>query len=458
MTRALATVVVDQLTQLGVVVDGGAVAALEADGCLILRESSNRLLLVGVPGVGLATQQTWLGGIVVGVWPRFVFERQRLAIVSSRLTRKLGQHVDWFDAFRTLVCQLEPNKSVLLTADGTTADRFVLRASALFGLPVCSVQVADQPAEAVINSFGDNTSPLNIQLSVPLVTQQPEPIPGPATDRALLVLANQVRALRVASGSQTESLLQRRLNDKAFPPASVHVSGDADTTDALVDAGAISRIFLKTQTEATTEYNPSNQTCLTQPPFDDYLLHWTRSPDGPWPDEQPDDYLDSLILGVEAIDRTAFAALSRILQTGCLLASSHLIRGETKVVCFSDVEICKLHERRVYRRHLHRWDFEPYGIGVRKSVLTRFKVKPVVYGEAHVFDQLEPDQQPFFQLAESSSGVDWQSEKEWRAIGDVSLTDLKPEDVFLFAPTEHEALRLSEMCSWPAVVVPSATD
>ena len=197
--------------------------------------------------------------------------------------------------------------------------------------------------------------------------------------------------------------------------------------------------------QSTSTQEPTSQV-LTKPPFDDYLLHWTRSPDGPWPNEDPDDYLDALILGVESQDRTAFAALLRIIETQTLVASSHLIRGGHEVVCFSETPVESLPDRRVYRRHLHRWDFEPYGIAIRKSAIP--SARPVQYGTAEDFANLPPASQPFFQLASENS--DWREEAEWRIVGDVDLGSLDPSDVFVFVPTDAEAQRVSR---WSCIVI-----
>ncbi|MFK7818399.1 MAG: hypothetical protein AB8G99_06760 [Planctomycetaceae bacterium] len=454
MTNALAETAMDRLRSLGAVSDAYEKTArrLTEDGWAVLSETSNSMLLVGVPGLPLATQVAWLDGIVVGVWPRLAIERQRLAIISSRLTRKLGGHPDWFDAFRTLACQIDADRQLLITADGTTSDRFVHRASKLFGLPLCSIRLSNQQPVEVIETFGAKSDG-DIHLSRLIPNKDNGPISGPIADRTLIAVANQLRALRVTSGSNTERLLRTRLNDTSFPAASIHVSRDAEASLVLAESGAVTRVFLRAE-GGSSEQDPSVASpCQSEPPFDNYLLHWTRSPDGPWPDEEEADYLDNLILGVEATDRTAFAALARILQMKRLIASSHLIRGGFEVVCFSQLSLDQLIERRVYRRHLHRWDFEPYGIGIRKSVLTELGAKPVTYAASETFEELDQTERPFFQSVGTESGVNWRHENEWRHVGDVSLSRIAPNAAFVFAPTEQEASTLSELSGWPGVVV-----
>ena len=77
-------------------------------------------------------------------------------------------------------------------------------------------------------------------------------------------------------------------------------------------------------------------------PLADYLTHCTRGADGPWPDQDRAEYLDSLILGRPDAAHSALAALTRIVQQRRLLATGRAIRGGTPVVCFTAVGIAEL--------------------------------------------------------------------------------------------------------------------
>lgn len=169
-------------------------------------------------------------------------------------------------------------------------------------------------------------------------------------------------------------------------------------------------------------------------------------------------YLDQLILDADRVDRSAEAALRRMVQQQRIVATARTIRGGTPMVSFTAVPLAEYPEMRVFRPHRGRWDFEPYGICVRQSWIQVRGGRPVYYGDKMAWDPLPESDRPFFQLRRSEiSGdkraIDWSLEREWRLAGDVDLTDLGAEDGVLFVPRQAEAERLASMSRWPVVVL-----
>ena len=428
-----------------------AVDSLATNGCFTLRENASHVVTLGVPSVGLEAQQRIIG-IRIIQWPRRAFELKRVSVLSSRLGKKLDQQTRWFDAFRTLCCRLYSDESVFVTADGTTADRFVVRASELFQIDSFRLVECDD-----IQIDSDPTSDHEIRVSKPIV-QCDEPT-TPLADRMLAVLARTAYCLDARASGNTHKSVSSVLRG-GFWPMQVMVPNTAPCSQQLVNEGAFSWILLPPD-EVEESPQPSNvrKHIPTAPPCDNYLVHWTRRRDGPWPGETDEEYLDQLILGVETKDRSAFATLCRIVSDQRIVASSHLIRGGHEVVCFSDITLEQLAGRRVYRKHLRRWDYEPYGVAVRRDVLEKHGALPVIYGGDEDFEHLGPGDKPFFQMRSTGDGeTQWTEESEWRIKGSVLLRDQPPGDAFVFVPSEAEAAALSQFCSWPVVVVPSGSD
>jgi hypothetical protein len=187
---------------------------------------------------------------------------------------------------------------------------------------------------------------------------------------------------------------------------------------------------------------------------DDYLLHWTRQRDGPWPNETDAKYLDDLIFGVAAADHSKLAALLRILATGRLIATNRLTRDSRPVVCFSEVRVCELPGLRKFRQHLGRWDFETAGIAIRKSTLSRMGARPVHYGSESEWSRVPAVDRPFFHINDpGTTRTDWSSEKEWRLIGDLDLRAIGTDDVIAFAESFPDAETLASISRWPVVVL-----
>ena len=118
------------------------------------------------------------------------------------------------------------------------------------------------------------------------------------------------------------------------------------------------------------------------------------------------------------------------MQQRRLIAGAVTSHREFKVVCFTEVPLPEILRRRTYRSHLHRWDYEPFGIAVRKSAAMRIGIQPVIYSDNKESHSLLPQDRYRYQAKGEKN--DWTKEREWRAHGDVDLDRLSPEDVIIF--------------------------
>lgn len=445
----------------------------------------------GISDVADSPLRHWIG-VRLAWWPHGVPAGRTVAIVSSRLGRKLDEHSGWFAALRTACLRLDSQADLLVTAAGTTTARFVERCAALFGLRVLRVHIADKPDETLKRWFVSlrNLVDENRDRLVDEVFLSP-PIPDsgaavtseglfetPLRDRAVVALAQSVLALGVRRGGNIESTLRARLSDPSWPPGRVFVAaGDQLVPKAVVDdlleRGAVGWLLLPSTNTASAssatggaELPPGlaaeSQRRWSAPviefPHDEpwpFLTHCTRRCDGPWPDQSEQEYLDDLILDRAGADHSALAALCRILRQQRLVATATTIRGQSRVVSFTAAPWQQLRERHVFRGHRGRWDFEPYGVCIRRDWLQRQGARPVVYGDDDLWESLTPSDQPFFQRrGTQSSDTDWTGEQEWRHVGNVDLSQLPADAGFVIAPSPESARLLASFSRWPVTVVP----
>ena len=189
------------------------------------------------------------------------------------------------------------------------------------------------------------------------------------------------------------------------------------------------------------------QLCDTQ--ASDYLTHCTRAMQNHWPDESLEMEWDRWLLREHPTECSPLESLRRIVTQQRLRARPGLVRNDVESVSLSEVPLLELVSRRRYRNHLRRWDWEPYGVCIRKDALMEHQCRPVVYGDEVIWESLQPDQRPWYQPATSKNGKeDWRVEKEWRHLGDLNLSDLRWESIFVFVPTRQEAKILSQECRW----------
>ena len=111
-------------------------------------------------------------------------------LTSSRLSRQLERFPGWFDAIRTFAANFKPEGTFLLTAEGMTADPWIVRISELFDQPVVRVQRFPKRVSAQW---------IEQQQSVPSQRVRTIWVEGAnlSLDDLLITIASEVRILRV---------------------------------------------------------------------------------------------------------------------------------------------------------------------------------------------------------------------------------------------------------------------
>lgn len=442
-------------------------------------DANRQLCLIWVPG---------LGNQLLESIPHWVH------VASSRLNQKLDHETDWFDAIRTIGVQSVGGHALLMTAVGTTADPFVCRIGKLFRVPV--VRFEPMPTKLdrswvtqQLNSTADSNAlrrgtPLSAffcWLDAPTAAQQPskagvaKPARGDA-DRLLASLATMSLLLLVRNGGNVLATSEQRLQIQPGNATRVLINPNLTkpkVTDRLLTAGAagwwLADRQAKDQTDTPAACPPTfdlsdEQAEAARDPetieFQEikkqpFLIHWTRRRVGAWPDQTQDEYLDDLIFRSARRRHNEFAALCRILASRKILSSNQLTRDRRQVTCLSDMTLKEMISKRVFRSHLSRWDFEPYGIAFKRNVFLRqFGARPVIYGGEAEWQSLDEEQRPYFQMRKSQGNkIDWQEEKEWRVLGDVDLNQVGPNDAVVFVGRASEVAAVAELSIWPVVVL-----
>ena len=438
-----------------------------------------------------------------------------VSVSSSRLGQKLDQQGAWFDALRTLAVQLQNRNKFLISSHGTTTHRFITRIAELFGIPLVEFkpfpsEVNDdwfkQMVHAADSLQQDNASDHPKRQVVWF--EQIQPAKAESTKDSPKAENNfNVDDLLVAIAS-CAVLLSVRKSGKIFTAANRRLELFGESTDPCDSAtGELSGIVTKSEkTKATkllinqkltarkTEsellgkgasgwwlYNPNSfdqpdrqtaqsrkprppdsrafQPVILEPeevPPDQFLLHWTRRRVGPWPDQTQNSFLDDLIFSNSRSDHSQLSSLCRILASRRIIGSANLTRDTKPVVCFSNLSLEQLKTRRVFRPHLSRWDFEPYGLAIDRELLKELGARRVVYGDNSSWNSLSPSARPFFQTRRSANQkIDWELEREWRIIGDLQLKLIPRDRAFVFVASEEQAGVVASLCHWPIVVMNS---
>ena len=172
-----------------------------------------------------------------------------------------------------------------------------------------------------------------------------------------------------------------------------------------------------------------------------YITHWTRTCYGPWPGETRHKFYHKMIHSKEHYPNAALETLKNILLEKKIRGSSIHLRQGNRAVAFSSLHPKDVLSLMRWRKRYVRWNFEPYGIAFTREIAIRAGIQPVLYGEPDHYNRLNERDKPYFQ-SQGIDGGNWREEREWRYIGDLDLTEIKPDDIKIIVrkPDETESL------------------
>ena len=384
----------------------------------------------------------------------------RTAIVMSRLPRLVPPDAPWLFGLRAGLRRVRDRGQLLLIGEGTAGCEFVRRGAELLNVNHERVSPLSGSPEP------EQCSPLDPTDAIP------------ERDRTLAA-ADELLVLGLRNNGHWHRLLRDRLRTGAGGVTLVDLPnlegtaardelaslGAAVWKPTSVESGPLSGVHagLSALSEDIVELVPF-------PAADGWvsLSHTTRGCPGPWPEQSPENYLDSLLLTRSDADHSPVGTLERILQQQRLVASARTARGGIRVISFTASPLSHLPELRQFRPHRGRWDFEPFGLCIRRSWLEERGTRPVIYGDDALWHGLDTKDRSFFQLAQSkpaaagetisdeqqAAGIDWTVEREWRHIDDLDLSPLPRECGLVFVPNYAAARRIAAVSPWPITLWP----
>ncbi len=460
----------------------------------------------GIPWISEECSLRWLGDRLL-YFPDGISDRRRISIVSSRLRQRLDQEVWWFDLLRTLVLQSDSQTETIVTVSQTAACAAAFRAAQLFARPIIHFSLPDDvagspPSMTEWMQMCQQQNPADTSVvGIPEVCRvfvspelsgkplhsdacQASASPGselPLGDRVLIAASSRIYALSVRPKGVVSRVLELLLNDAELRDRPLllacNANGELPSAADSLPAGWVAWLlqpfaYESAASEPATfphssaspsegcasviEIAPKAETSASDPVCDpdNWLLHWTRAKLGPWPGESHDDFLDAMILQTESADHSAMATLLRIISDRRLAASSEGIRGGHAVVSFTAVSLSEFRDRRVFRNHRHRFDFEPWGIGICKAALLGLGARPVIYGQTDDWLKLGPDERSLFQKATEAGATNNCAEQEWRVVGDVDLSQLPADAICVFVENVEAAAVVARHTVWKVIETP----
>ncbi|MBU8933416.1 MAG: hypothetical protein KOO62_05355 [candidate division Zixibacteria bacterium] len=170
-----------------------------------------------------------------------------------------------------------------------------------------------------------------------------------------------------------------------------------------------------------------------------YLVHWTRSSNGPWPDERVVDYWRAVV-DSKTHPRSAFDTLQHIVSTRKIIASPRHMPGGVATVSMTGLDPEKALALMRWRARYHEMSFEPYGLAIDRDFALAHGVVPVVYYEKK--SSQSEARENAWQFQSRGHKTDWRVEEEFRCRGDFDLSGIPPDKLLAICYRPDESTRL----------------
>jgi hypothetical protein len=180
----------------------------------------------------------------------------------------------------------------------------------------------------------------------------------------------------------------------------------------------------------------------------DYVTHYTRTANGPWPHENLLDYYRA-VAASDTYPRQAAATLANIIVTGRIVASALHMPSNIPTVSFTTLRPTEVLPLIRWRSRYGQMSFEPYAVAIESDWARKLGIVPVEYhrrgGYAGVPDDLA------WRCQSVGIKSDWRRERESRCRGDCDLTALPSDAMLLLTRFRQEADKLSSATGLRAI-------
>jgi hypothetical protein len=367
---------------------------------------------------------------IVYYGPEYLRRDKKAAVLNSRQSKYPVGNDLWIRATRKAVAYIKSRDATLVTSLGMNTWELTLVLASMIQSKVIVVipdggQQHINTVRDIQNRFQLNPEKTGFAIIKGEFKQSPKSF-WPTRDFLIIALADQILPVAIRSGGNLEKLINKNKSKMV--------------TDFSIPY------------RKTAHHRPRYDKCRPHPALEkgEFLVHFVRSTASPWPGESEYEYYRAVIESENNYCHSAQETLQRILQMKSINASSRNIRDGFRVVGFTELSPENLPDLFRYRPRLVNPNFEPYGIGLPKSLAVDLGIRPVIYGSPHIYSSLAESDRPYFQ-SEGGDGGRWLSEQEWRHKGDFRFAQIPERNMRVFVPDTTQVESISANTGIPVV-------
>jgi hypothetical protein len=140
--------------------------------------------------------------------------------------------------------------------------------------------------------------------------------------------------------------------------------------------------------------------------------------------------------------RSAIDTIERIATERYLYASTRHMPRKTPCVSFTGLTPHDAVPLMRWRARYGQMTFEPYGLGIKRTVAERMGIAPVTYYDVSAKSAIAT--LPAWRTQSRGVITNWQAENEYRHCGDLDLSPVPDDALVLFCRFEHEVESLAQ--------------
>jgi|GEM_PF-202608 len=364
-----------------------------------------------------------------------------IAILNSRQHRLPEAQDSWLSATSSAVEKAVFDNGTLMSSVGMTTWEWIvwntrrLKGHQIIIVPRGKVSGFQETVRQIVADF--DLDPTRTTFLMPFNPKKKpfRKLVYPERDRWAVALSHTIKPISIrSSGVMARLLAETGLSAKIDASAQISHYGGRSRADPL------SAILAKSD-------SPFEITGWGDVDASAYLTHWTRACHGPWHGERKADFYSDLYRAKSGYPRDGFNTLKRILMEQKIRASGRMMPGGTPMISWTARTPVELLEIIRWRPGFIRWNFEPFGISIRREILESLGAKRVTYGTQDQFDGFPLSQQPFFQRITPEK--DWSLEEEWRLPGDLDLGNISDQDALVWVQSPSQVDGSQKLSPFP---------
>lgn len=229
--------------------------------------------------------------------------------------------------------------------------------------------------------------------------------------------------------------------------------------------GNLEKLFIENKIEVNNSYNTAyekrkgkiaytlDSSMLSkeiQNISDDYIIHWTKTSKDKWHHERQSDYYSD-VLHSDNYPRKAIDTLNNILKLKTIYATPTHMPQNIPTVSFTSLTPQQMIPLFKWRSRYQEMSFEPYGIGIKKNIAVSKKIQEVLYYEKSDSHNVLNSNSDVWLTQSKGMYTNWESENEFRHLGDFHFAEINKNDIILFTRYKKEADQLYKLTGFQSI-------